>query len=205
MEERSSSSTSVQNQLNQLKNELENIRVSLIPRLNSIQETQMNQVEDIANTVDSHAQLANYSLQMDYLQGQIFTLQNQLSHSDIFMKTHFKQVEGSIDHLTTGMSLIYSMVKKINTTTAAERTFFEGGSGFGGEGGSGSGAGSGSGDKEKGKEDPHSTRAKSVEDSSTKGVKSKSQGPQPQDEEGSRRDKGKGKQILQSSDEDYYY
>ena len=206
VEERSSSSTSVQIQLNQLKEELENIRVSLIPKLNSIQATQMNQAEDIASTVDSHAQLANYSLQMDYLQGQIFTLQNQLSHSDIFMKTHFKQVEGSIDHLTTGMSLLYSMVKKINTTTAAERTFFEGGSGGGGEGGSGSGAGSGSGDKEKGKEDPHSTRAKSVEDSSTKGEKSKSQGPQPQDhEEGSRRDKGKGKQVLQSSDEDYYY
>ena len=55
------------------------------------------------------------------------------------------------------MSLLYSMVKKINTTTPAERTFFEGGSGGGGEGGSGSGAGSGSGDKAKGKEDPHST------------------------------------------------
>ena len=63
--------------------------------------------------------------------------------------------------------------------------------------------GQGSGDKAKGKEDPHSTRAKSVEDSSTNGEKSKSQGPQPQDEEGSRRDKGKGKQV--SSDEDYYY
>ena len=97
------------------------------------------------------------------------------------------------------------MVKKINTTTTAKRTFFEGGSGGGGEGGSGSSAGSGSGDKAKGKEDPHSTRAKYVEDSSTK--VEKSQGPQPQGdhEEGSRRDKGKGKQVLQSSDEDYYY
>ena len=70
--ERSSSSTSVQNQLAQLKDELENIRVSLIPKLNSIQATQMNQAEHIASTIDSHAQLANYSLQMDYLQGQIF-------------------------------------------------------------------------------------------------------------------------------------
>ena len=94
------------------------------------------------------------------------------------------------------------MVKKINTTTLTERTFFEGGSSGGGEGGSGSGAGSGSGDKAKGKEDPHSNRAKFVEDSSTKGEKSKSQQPQPQDEEGMR-DKGKGKQA--SSDEDYYY
>ena len=72
----------------------------------------MNQEEDIASTVDSQAQLANYSLQMDYLQGQIFTLQNQLSHSDIFMNTHFKQVEGSIDHLTTGMSLLYSVTSR---------------------------------------------------------------------------------------------
>ena len=36
VEERSSSSTSVQNHLNQLKNEVENIWVILIPRLNSI-------------------------------------------------------------------------------------------------------------------------------------------------------------------------
>ena len=177
MEERYSSSTSVQNQLNQLKNEVENFRISLIPILNSIHEVQLNQADDIANTIDSHAQLANYSLQMDYLQGQIFTLQTQLAHTDADMKIHFKKVEGSIEHLTTGMSPLYSMVKKINTTTPAERTFFEGGSGGGGEGGSGSGAGSGSGDKAKGKEDPHSHRAKSVEDSSTKGEKSKSQQP----------------------------
>ena len=74
VEERSSSSTSVQNQLAQLNNELEIIRVSLIPKLNYIQATQMNQVDDIASTIDSHAQLVNYSLQMEYLQCQIFTL-----------------------------------------------------------------------------------------------------------------------------------
>ena len=55
--------------------------------------------------------------------------------------------------------------------------------------------------KAKGKEDPHASRAKSVEDSSTKGEKCQ-QGPQPthgDDEGGSRRDKGKGKQVLHSS------
>ena len=130
VEERSSSSTSVQNQLTQLTNKVENIRVSLIPRLNSIQATQMNQADDIASTTDSHAQLANYLLQLDFIQGQLFNLQTQVNHSDAYMKTHFRQVEGSIDHLTTGTSLLYSMVKKINTTTAAERTFFKGGSVF---------------------------------------------------------------------------
>ena len=205
VEERSSSSTSVQNQLNLLKTEMENFRMGLIPKLNSIQDTQMHQANDIASTLDSHAKLDNYCLQMDYLQGQIFTLQDQLAHTDIDMRTHFKKVEGSIDHLTTGMSLLYAMVKKMNTTTPAERTFFEGGSGGGGEGGSGSGAGSGGEDKAKGKEDPHASRAKSVEDSSTKGEKSKSQQPKPQDQEDSRSDKGKGKGKQASSDEDYYY
>ena len=101
VEERSFSSTSVKNQLTQLTNEVENIRVSLIPRLNSIQGTQMIQAEDISSITDSHAELANYSLQLDYLQGQLFTLQNQVNHSDVYMKTHFKQVEGSIENLTT--------------------------------------------------------------------------------------------------------
>ena len=101
------------------------------------------------------------------------------------------------------------MIKKINTTTVAERTFFEGGSGGGGEGGSGSGAGSGNSDKRKGNEDPHASRAKSMEDSSTKGekpIQGKPQEDKPQDELGSRgkdkgaeesgRDKGKGKKVF---------
>ena len=120
-------------------NEVENIRVSIIPRLNSIQATQMNQADDTASTTDSHSHLENYSLQLDYNQGQLFSIQTQVNHSDAYMKTHFRQVEGSIDHLTTRMSLLYLMVKKINTTTVVERTLFEGGSGGGGEGDSGSG------------------------------------------------------------------
>ena len=179
--------------------------------------------EDIASMTYSHAELANYSLQLDFIQGQLFNIQNQVNHNDAYMRTYFRQVEGSIEHLTTVMSLLYSMIKKINTTTIAERTFFEGGSGVGGEGGSGSGAGSGDGNKGKGKEDPHASRAKSVEDSSTKGEKpsqekpQEKQGPQSQqqDESGgsgrdkgdeeSGRDEGKEKQVFQSSDEYYYY
>ena len=171
----------------------------------------MNQADEIASTTNFHAQLANYSLQLDYIQGQLFSLQTQVNHSDAYMKTHFRQVKGSIDHLTIGMSLLYFMVNKINTTTTVERTFFERGSCGGGEGGSGSGNGSGNGDQGKGEEDPNAERAKSVEDSSIKGEKPQNKS---QDESGSGkdkgaedsgRDKGKGKQALQSSDEDYYY
>ena len=67
------------------------------------------------------------------------------------------------------------MVKKVNSSTAAERTFFEGGSGgSGGSAGggvSGSSSGSGDGGKGKGNEVPQAGKAKSVEDSSPKGEK----------------------------------
>ena len=76
--------------------------------------------------------------------------------------------------------------------------------------------------KWKGKEDLHASGAKSVEHSSTKGrnflkrsLRKINKGPQPQQQDdsgGSGRDKGdeesvrykgKGKQVLQSSDKDY--
>ena len=172
VEERSSSSTSVKTQLTQLKDEIENIRISLIPKLNSIETSQMNSADDIANMTDSHSQLANYSLQLDFIQGQVFSLQTQVQHSDAYMKTHFQQVESALDHLNTGMGLLYSMVKKVNTTTHVERTFFEGGSG--GSGGSAGGVAqvlvlAQEMVKGQAKEVPQSGKAKSVEDSSTKG------------------------------------
>ena len=171
------------------------MRISLIPKLNSIQTSQINSANDIASMTDSHSQLANYSIQLDFIQGQIFSLQTQVPHSDAYMKTHFKLVESSLDHLTTGMGLLYSMVKKVNTTTAAERNFFEGGSGGSGgsAGGGGSGSGSvlGEGEKGKGKEDAQAGKAKSVEDFSTEGEKQ-----QEKQQEDSGRDKGKRKQVM---------
>ena len=89
VEERSSSSTSVKTQLEQLKGEIENMRTSLILKLNSIQTSQMNSTDDIASMTDSHSQLANYSLELDFIQGQIFSLQTQVQYSDAYMKTHF--------------------------------------------------------------------------------------------------------------------
>ena len=77
------------------------------------------------------------------------------------------------------------MIKKINTTTVVERTFFKVGSGGvgGSAGGGGSDFASGPGNRDKGKAkgDPHTGRAKSVEDSSTKGEK-----PQERPQEESR-------------------
>ena len=78
VEERSSSSTSVKTQLTQLNDKIENMRISLIPRLNTIETSQMNSANDIASMTDSHSQLAKYSLQLDFIQGQVFSLQTQV-------------------------------------------------------------------------------------------------------------------------------
>ena len=78
VEERSSSSTSIKTQMEQLKDEIENMRISLIPKLNSIQTSQMNFANDIASMTDSRSQLANYSLQLGFIQGQVFSLQTQV-------------------------------------------------------------------------------------------------------------------------------
>ena len=79
VDERCSFSTSVNTQLTQLKDEIENIRIILIPRWNSIQTTQMNSSDDIASMTDSHYQLANYSMQLSFIQGQLFNLQTNVS------------------------------------------------------------------------------------------------------------------------------
>ena len=198
VEERSSFSTSVQNQLTQLTNKVENIRVTLIPKLNSIQATLLNTDDDIARMTDSYTQLENYSLQLDFMQGQLFNLQTKTGHNDSYMKTHFKKVEDALDHLTIGMQLFYTMIKYENPPTAKDRAFFEGGSrgrgGSGEEGGPGSGTGRTPRD-----EDPQAVKSKSVEESSTKGENKGASGS------GGRGDKGKGKQHINSSDDEFYY
>ena len=57
--ERSSSSTYVNNQLIQIKEEIHNIRKSLIPKLNSIQTSQLQTTTDISSLTDSQLQLTD--------------------------------------------------------------------------------------------------------------------------------------------------
>ena len=193
MVERYSSSTSVNNQLVQLKEEIQNIRISFLPKLNYIFTSQLNAAPDIAILTESQSLLSDNSLQLALLSGHMDLLQVKLIATDNFFKKHFQKVEGGIEHLNTGMMHLYNMIKKEHPPTAEQRKLFEGGNGGGG--GSGSGTGEGN-------EDPSTHKSKYVEDSSRKGEK---KARDPEKDKGS--DKGcvkdKGKQVI--SYEDNYY
>ena len=110
--ERSSSNTSVNNQLIQLKDEIKNIRTSFIPKLNSIQTSQLNVAVDIESITYSQSQLSGYAMQLALLNGQVDSLQTKVLNSDNFFKYHFSNIEGGIEHLNTMMMHLYNMTKK---------------------------------------------------------------------------------------------
>ena len=115
--ERSSSSTSVNNQLIELKEEIQNIRISFIPKLNSIQTSTLNDASDIASLTDSQSLISDHVLQLALLSGQVDLLQGKVIASDNFAKQHFQKVEGGIEHLNTWMMHPYNMIKREHLPT----------------------------------------------------------------------------------------
>ena len=140
--ERSSSSTSVNTQLVQLKDEIQNIRTSLIPKLNSLQTSQQQATTDIASISQSQFQQADNGLQLATISGQVDVLHISVLENDNVVALRFERVEERLEHLNTGIMHRHNMIKKEHPPTGEERTFFEGGPGDGG--GSGGGGGSGS-------------------------------------------------------------
>ena len=110
--ERSSSSTSVNIQLIQLKEEIQNIRNNFIPKLNSIQTSQLNATSDITILKYSQSLLSDNALQLSLISGQMDLLQSKAIASDNFVKKNFQKVEGGMEHLNTGMMHLYNMIKK---------------------------------------------------------------------------------------------
>ena len=200
--ERSSSSTSVNTQLIQLMEELQNIRTSMILRFNSIQTSQQQDSKDISHLTDSQSQYSDSILQIASISEQVNTLQTQMFEADNSVHFRFDRVDEMLEHLNEGMMHLYYMITKKHLHSAKHQSFFEGGPGGGGGGSAGGGSGSG---HRRGNEGPSSTKSKSIEDSSTKGEKRGEDLPgKGKKSSGSGEDKWKGKQVI-SSDEDYYY
>ena len=202
MDERSSSTTFVNTQLIQLKEELQNIRTSLIPKLNSVQTSQQQDSEDIAHLIESQIQYSDSILQIAFLSGEVDTLQSQMFETDKHVHLRFYRVDERLEHLNEGMMYLYHMIKKDYPPSVEQKSFFEGGPGGGGGGSASGGSGSGHRGRDEG---PGFTKSKSVEDSSTKGEK-RGEDLRGKDKKssGSGEDKGKGKQVM-SYGEDYYY
>ncbi|KAL8121917.1 hypothetical protein AgCh_018593 [Apium graveolens] len=141
--ERSSSSTSVNNQLALIRTEISYLKTSVVPKLNSIQASPTLSAEDISNFCSLH-------IRMTSLEDLV-----EMNHS--LDSSRFLKIETGMEHLNEGMKHLYFMIKNSHCPNEEQRTFFEGpsgeGSGSGGDGGHGG------------------SKGKFVEDSSTKGEK----------------------------------
>ena len=85
--EQSSSSTSVNNQLILLKEEIQNIKTSLVPKLNSIQTSQLHSASDITSLTDSQLhisdnvkELSSMYAKMDLLHNIVLEIVTVVSH-----------------------------------------------------------------------------------------------------------------------------
>ncbi|KAK1363598.1 hypothetical protein POM88_039159 [Heracleum sosnowskyi] len=199
--ERSSSSTSVTNQLGTIKDEIEGLKVTLLPKMNDIQESHVLVASDISELTNSNAEITESVKQIASISTQVDYNQQTVDENQWFNDQKFARIEGGMEHLNKGMKHLYNMIKNSHQPNAEQKKLFEGDDDDdedeGGEGRSK-------------KEDPKADKVKSVEDSSTKGEnkgKEKEEEKKGEDvqggasDSGTQKDKGKGK-LLQ---DDFYF
>ncbi|KAK1369608.1 hypothetical protein POM88_035700 [Heracleum sosnowskyi] len=204
--ERSSSSTSVTNQLGTIKDEIEGLKTTLLPKMNAIQESQVLVASDISEIITSNAEITESVKQISSISTRVDSIQETVDENQWFNDERFARIEGGMQHLNEGMKQLYNIIQNSHQPNAEQKKFFEGdddeedNDGKDGEGEGGSK-----------KEDPKADKVKSIEDSSTKGENKEKEiqgGEEVRDQGGeaggSGSGKDKGKQKLTFSDADYY-
>ncbi|KAL8118982.1 hypothetical protein AgCh_016467 [Apium graveolens] len=174
--ERSSSSTSVNNQLAFIRNDISDFKTSVIPKLNSIQESPTLSADDIVNFCSLHTR-------MNSIEDLV-----EMNHS--LDSSRFLKIETGMEQLNERMKHLYFMIKNSHCPNEEQRTFFKGPSG----GGSGSGGNGGHGE----------SRGKSVEDSSTKGEKQGRSG-KGKEKDSSAGDTRKADDVYYRGEQDNFY
>ncbi|KAK1360803.1 hypothetical protein POM88_045277 [Heracleum sosnowskyi] len=197
----SSSSTSVTNQLGHIRDEIEGVKVSLIPKINAVQESQVLVASDISELTISNAEIRESVKQIASISTQVNSIQETVDYNQWYNDQRFSNLEGGMVHLNEGMKHLYNMIKSSHQPNAEQRKFFEGDDDADDKDGEG-------GNKD---EDPKADKVKSVEDTSTKGENKEKEiqgGEEVRDQGGeaggSGSGKDKGKQKLTFSDADYY-
>ncbi|KAK1357005.1 hypothetical protein POM88_050261 [Heracleum sosnowskyi] len=199
--EHSSSSTSVTNQLGHIRDEIQGVKDTLIPKINAVQESQVLVASDISELTISNAEIRESVRKIDSISTQVNSIQETVDDNQWYNNQRFTNLEGGMVHLNEGMKHLYNMIKRSHQPNAEQRKFFEGDDDADdkdGEGGNKDG-------------DPKADKVKSVEDASTKGENKEKEiqgGEEVRDQggetEGSGSGKDKGKQKLTFSDADYY-
>ncbi|KAK1390320.1 hypothetical protein POM88_018498 [Heracleum sosnowskyi] len=196
--ERSTSSTSVTNQLGSMRDELEGVKVTLVPKMNAIQESQVLMASDMSELLVSNAEIREAIKQIPMISTKVDSFQDTIDENQYFNDERFTKIEGGMQHLNEGMKHLYNIIKVTHQPNAEQKKFFEGDDDAGDNGDR-----DGEGEREGTKEDPKTDKVKSLEDSSTKG-ENKENELQGGEAGGSDSAKDKGKQKLTFSDADYY-
>ncbi|KAK1389145.1 hypothetical protein POM88_017323 [Heracleum sosnowskyi] len=197
--ERSSSSTSVTNQLGLIKDDIESLKTTLLPKINDVQQSQVLLASDVFDLTTSNVdQFAAITSQVDFIQ-------QTVDENQWFNDQRFSKIEGGMEHLNEGMKHLYDMIKKSHQPTVEQRTFFEGDDDAD-QGGDRDERREGGEIRGTSEVNPRASKAQTVEDSSTKGEKEK-EGGNREAGGASGKDKGKGKQSMEESafDDAYYY
>ncbi|KAK1373326.1 hypothetical protein POM88_029519 [Heracleum sosnowskyi] len=204
------STTSVSNQLGAVKDDLEGLKNTLLPKLNSIQQSQVLVASDISDLTTSNAQISESVKEIASISTKVDFILQTSDENQRFNEEKMSRLEGGMEHLNEGMKHLYNMIKNSHQPTTHQRTFFEGDdedkdddANEGGDRGERREEGE---IRRTSEVNPRASKAHSVEDSSTKGEKEK-KGEEREAGGASGKDKGKGKQSLEDTvfDDAYYY
>ncbi|KAK1388074.1 hypothetical protein POM88_016252 [Heracleum sosnowskyi] len=124
--ERSSSSTSVTNQLGTIKDEIEGLKTTLIPRMNAIQESQVLVASDISEIITSNAEITESVKQIASISTRVDYIQENVDENQWFNDERFARIEGGMQHLNEGMKHLYNMIKNSHQPNAEQKKFFDG-------------------------------------------------------------------------------
>ncbi|KAK1360479.1 hypothetical protein POM88_044953 [Heracleum sosnowskyi] len=200
------STTSVSNQLGTVKDDLEGLKNNLLPKLNSIQQSQVLVASDISDLTTSNAQISESVKEIAAISTKVDFILQTTDENQRFNEEMMSKLEGGMEHLNEGMKHLYNMIKNSHQPTEEQRTFFEGDDDEDDDAEE-RGDGRERGEIRRTSEvNPRASTAQTVEDSSTKGEKEK-EGGNREAGGASGKDKGKGKLSLEDTvfDDAYYY
>ena len=130
--EQSSSSTSVQRQLADIKDELDALKLNIIPKINSVQDSQLKTSEDIHSLTDSQLNvqdnvqdMSTDVSRMELIYRKLSYLQDELEGHIVRTEDNYQRIDKEILYLHNGLRLLYNMVKVHHPPNEEQRQFFE--------------------------------------------------------------------------------
>ncbi|KAK1356704.1 hypothetical protein POM88_049960 [Heracleum sosnowskyi] len=101
--ERSSSSTSVTNQLGTIKDDLEGLKGTLLPKLNAIQQSQVLVASDISDLTMSNVHISESVKEIATISANVDFILQTADENQTFNEERMSRIEGGIEHLNEGM------------------------------------------------------------------------------------------------------